>query len=164
MLSEKQRVLLVLNGTGLLMMVIFAGWFYFILLLEGFRLFPFVEYIPMEVPGDRRAWNMAHMQAITNGLMLWGTAAIAPYLKLSHRLASVLFWTSITYAWLFTLPAIANALFDTRGLAFGGGPFEGGLINDLIYLSGWPSLVSVHIAFPILVYGAFSKYKSLDKQ
>lgn len=163
MLSEKQRALLVLNGSGLLMMVIVAGWFYFVMLLEGIRLFPFIDHIPVEVAGDRRAWNMAHMEALTNGLLLLATAAVAPYIQLSQRLTTVLFWTSLTYAWLFTLPAIANALFETRGLAFGGGPFEGGLINNLIYLAGWPSFASVHVAFPLLVYGAFCHYKSLGQ-
>ncbi|MFT7528362.1 MAG: hypothetical protein ACI9LY_003523 [Arenicella sp.] len=86
---------------------------------------------------------------------------IAPYIKLNSRLTKALFWTSLIYAWMFTLPAIANALFETRGLAYGGGPFEGGLANDLIFLCGWPPFVSVHIAFALLAYGVWQHYKSL---
>ncbi len=162
MLNERQRTLLVLNGIAVLGAGIFlAGWLYFFMLLEGVRLFPFIELIQADVPGDRRAWNMAHLEGITNGLLLMTTAMIAPYIRLNLRLTKVLFWTSLIYAWMFTLPAIANALFETRGLAYGGGPFEGGLANDLIFLSGWPPFVSVHIAFALLAYGVLQHYKSL---
>ena len=162
MLNERQRTLLVLNGVAVVGAGIFlAGWLYFFMLLEGIRLFPFIEFIQADIPGDRRAWNMAHLEGITNGLLLMATAMIAPYIKLNSRLTKVLFWTSLIYAWMFTLPAIANALFETRGLAYGGGPFEGGLANDLIFLSGWPPFVSVHIAFVLLAYGVWQHYKSL---
>lgn len=162
MLNERQRTLLVLNGIGVLAAGLFlAGWLYFFMLLEGIRLFPFIEFIPADVPGDRRAWNMAHLEGITNGLLLIATAMIAPYIKLNQTPTKILFWTSLIYAWMFTLPAIANAIFETRGLAYGGGPFEGGLANDLIFLSGWPPFTAVHIAFVLLAYGVWQHYKSL---
>lgn len=162
MLNEKDRTLLILNGVGVLSSGVFlAGWLYFIMLLEGIRLFPVIEFIMVDVPGDRRAWNMAHMEGITNSLLLFATAALSPYIKLGKRASVVLFWTSITYAWLFTLPAIANAYFETRGLAFGGGPFEASLANDIIFLCGWPSFASVHIAIPLLGCGVWQHYKSI---
>lgn len=55
MLTERQRALLILNGVGLLITAVLIGWLYFIMLLEGTRLFPFIEYIPLDVPGSRRA-------------------------------------------------------------------------------------------------------------
>ena len=162
MLNEKQRTLLILNGIGVLSAGVFlAGWLYFIMLLEGIRLFPFVEFIMVEVPGDRRAWNMAHMEGITNSLLLFATAAMAPYIKLGKRNTTLLFWTSIIYAWLFTLPAIANAYFETRGLAYGGSPFEPSLANDIIFLFGWPSFASVHIAIPLLGFGVWNHFKDM---
>jgi len=161
MFSEKQKTLLILNGVGLLITGVLVGWLYFIMLLEGVRLWPFIELIVVDVPGDRRAWNMAHMEAFTNGGLLILTALITPYIKLSRLQINVLFWTSLTYAWLFTLPAAANAWFGTRALAFGGGPFEGGLVNDVIFLFGWPSFASVHVAFPLLVYGVWNHYQSV---
>lgn len=165
MLNERQRTLLILNGIGVLGAGLFlAGWLYFFMLLEGIRLFPFIEFIKADIPGDRRAWNMAHMEGITNGLLLIATAMIAPYIKLKETPAKILFWTSLIYAWMFTLPAIANALFETRGLAYGGGPFEGGLANDLIFLSGWPPFASVHVAFALLAYGVWQHYKFLKTE
>jgi len=35
-----------------------------------------VTDIPVEIGGDRRAWNMAHLEGITNGLILIALAAI----------------------------------------------------------------------------------------
>lgn len=162
MLNERQRTLLVLNGVGVVCAGIFlAGWLYFFMLLEGIQLFPVIDFIKADIPGDRRAWNMAHLEGITNGLLLMATAVIAPYIKLSLRLSTALFWTSLVYAWMFTLPAIANAIFETRGLAYGGGPFKGGLANDLIFLCGWPPFAAVHVAFALLGYGVWQHYKSL---
>lgn len=161
MLSEKQRTLLILNGAGLLLTTVLVGWFYMIMLLEGVRLFPFIEFIEMDVPGDRRAWNMAHLEALTNGVLLIITATAAPYIKLTKKLSTVLFWSSLIYAWLFTLPAIANAVFETRGLAFNGGPFAGGIANNVIFLFGWPAFLAVHIALPLFFWGVWQHYKSL---
>lgn len=161
MLSEKHRSLLILNGVGLLITSVVAGWLYFLFLLEGLRLFPFFDHIPIEVPGDKRAWSMAHLEGITNGLVLLATGLAGSYIKLGKKAATLLVYSSLTFAWLFTLPAIANAIFDTRGLAYGGGPFEGGLANNLIFFAGYPSFVAVHIAFPLFAYGAWKHYKSL---
>jgi hypothetical protein len=160
-LSERQRSLLVLNGTGLIISSIVSGWLYFFQLLGEIDLWPFVNHIQGQVPGETRAWNMAHLEGITNGLLLFALAAVAPYLSLSRRQNSWLFFSSLTFAWLFTLPAIANAFFGTRGLAFGGGPFGDSLANKVIYLFGWPPMIGVHIALALMLYGAWSHYKSL---
>ena len=85
MLSEKRRTLLVLNGAGLIASALFAGWFYFFFLLGALDLWPFFTDIPVEIGGDKRAWNMAHLEGITNGLILIGLAAVAPMVKLGER-------------------------------------------------------------------------------
>ncbi len=163
MLSEKRRVLLVLNGVGLLISAALSGWLYFFFLLGAIDLWPLVTDIPVEIGGDRRAWNMAHLEGITNGLILIALAAVAPMVKLGAKGQTWLFWSSLTYAWLFTLPAIANAVFGTRGLEFGGGPFPGNVtINNIIYLFGWPPILAVHIGFGLFAWGAWQKYKSLE--
>ncbi len=158
-MSERYRILLVLNGAGLLISSIVIGWFYMFMLLGQIVLWPVIPPIDVQVPGEARAWNMAHLEGITNGLMLIGFAAIAPMLALSGRQVTWFFWSALVTAWLFTLPAFANALAGTRGLAFGGGPFPGGWINNLIYVSGWPPVIAVHITFALLAWGAWQKLK-----
>jgi hypothetical protein len=165
MLSDRRRVLLVLNGVGLLISSALSGWLYFFFLLGALDLWPLFTDIPVEIGGDRRAWNMAHLEGITNGLILIALAAAAPFVKLGIKGQSWLFWSSLTYAWLFTLPAIANAIFGTRGLEFGGGPFPGDVtINNIIYLFGWPPIIAVHIGFGLFGWGAWKKYQSLESE
>ncbi len=54
---------------------------------------------------------------------------------------------------------ISSPVFETRGLAFGGGPFKPGLANDIIFLLGWPPIVSVHILFGVATLGIWRYLK-----
>ncbi len=160
-MSERTRVLLVAHGAGLWITAVLVGWMYMFNLLGEVVLFPVLPAIDIQIPGEARAWNMAHLEGITNGLLLMGLAAIAPLLQLTERQNRVLFWSAIITAWGFTLPAWANALMGTRGLAFGGGPFPSGMANDLIYLTGWPPVLAVHFLFALLLWGALQRLKAL---
>ncbi len=160
-MNERTRVLLVAHGAGLWITVVLTGWMYMFMLLGEVVLFPGIPSIDIQIPGETRAWNMAHLEGITNGLLLMGLAALAPLLTLSDRQNRVLFWSAIVTGWGFTLPAWANALMGTRGLAFGGGPFPSGLANDLIYLSGWPPVLAVHLVVGLLLWGALQRLKAL---
>lgn len=162
MLSERRRGLLVLNGIGLLVTAALTGWLYFFFVLRGIELWPFIPRMPADIGGTREGWNMAHLEGITNGLILLAFSAAAPYLKLGPRQQTWFFWSSLAFAWMFTLPAIANAIFGTRGLAFGGGPFGPSLANDVIFLFGWPAMIGVHIAFPLALYGAWNHCRARD--
>ncbi len=160
-MTEKQCSLLVLNGVGLLISAAFSGWLHFFQLLGEIDLWPVINHVEGQVPGEARAWVMAHMEGITNGLLLIAIAAASKWLTLSARQFKWLLYASLTFGWLFTLPAIANAWFDTRGLAFGGGPFGDSLANNVIYLCGWPAMIGVHVAFALLAWGAWQHYRSL---
>ena len=70
MLTERRRSLLVFNGIGLIASAVLSGWLYFFFTLGAIDLWPFVTDVPVSIPGDRRAWNMAHLEGITNGTML----------------------------------------------------------------------------------------------
>ena len=162
MLSEKRRTLLALNGVGLLFSAVASGWIYFFLLLGAIDLWPIVTDVPVSIAGDRRAWNMAHLEGITDGTLFIAIAVAARFGRLGPRGQSWLFWSTIAFGWFFTLPAIANAIFGTRGLEFGGGPFPGDvLINNLIFLAGWPSVIGVHISFGLLFWGMWQHYRHL---
>jgi hypothetical protein len=160
-MTERMRVLLFLNGTGLFLLAIFIGWIWFFALLERIVLWPLPIDIPVSIPNDGRAWRMAHMEGITQGLMLMGFAFGGRYMRLSARQFTWFFWSALVTAWLFTIPAMFNAMFGTRGLAFGGGPFKPGLANDLIYLSGWPPVLGVHIMLALALYGLWRYYRAL---
>jgi hypothetical protein len=161
-LTERRRSLLVVNGVGLLISAVASGWLYFFFLLGAYDLWPFFQDIPADIPGDRRAWNMAHLEAITNGTILIAVGAAGSYIRLGERAQTVLFWSCLAFGWLFTLPAIANAMFGTRGLEFGGGPFPGDVLtNNIIFVSGWPAMIGVHIGFALLLWGAWQQYSHI---
>jgi hypothetical protein len=161
-LTEKRRGLLVLNGIGLITTSILSGWLYFFFMLGAIDLWPFVTDVPVNIGGDRRAWNMAHLEGITNGTMLIAIGAAGGYVRLGERAQNWLFWSALAFGWLFTLPAIANAVFGTRGLEFGGGPFPGNVaINNVIFLAGWPAMIGVHIAFALLLWGGWRHYRNV---
>jgi hypothetical protein len=75
----------------------------------------------------------------------------------------VFFWSAIITAWMFTVPPYFNALFGTRGLAMGGGPFKGGLANDIIFLCGWPPLIAVHLTMVLAAIGLWRTVKALPR-
>ncbi|MEM1230549.1 MAG: hypothetical protein AAGI15_08440 [Pseudomonadota bacterium] len=158
-MTDRHRSLLILNGILLLVTALVSGWLHFFQLLGEIDLWPIINHVEGHVPGEPRAWIMAHLEGITNGLLLVALALIAPWLNLSARAFRVLVSAALTFGWLFTLPAIANAWFGTRGLAFGGGPFGDSLANNLIYLAGWPAMIGVHIAFALLTLGAWRHYR-----
>ena len=162
-MTERQKSLLVLNGIGLLISAIASGWLHFFQLLGEIDLWPVINHVEATVPGEPRAWIMAHLEGITNGLILIAIAGCSGYLALTSRQFTWLVYSSVTFGWLFTLPAIANAWFGTRGLAFGGGPFGDSLANNVIYLFGWPAMIGVHIAFVLLALGAWKHYRALEE-
>ena len=160
-MTERMRVLLIAHGAGLWITAIVVGWMYMFMLIGKIELFPIIPSIDIQIPGEARAWNMAHMEGVTNGLLLMGLAALAPLLTLSAKQNRLLYWCAIISAWGFTIPAWANALAGTRGLAFDGGPFRAGIANSLIYLSGWPAVIAVHILFGLLLWGALQRLRIL---
>jgi hypothetical protein len=153
--STRMQALFFLNGLGLFIAGILFGWAWFFHLLNEIVLWPLPVQIDVQIPGDSRGFRMGHMEAITQGLLLMALAFGGQFMLLSKKEFAILFWTALVTAWMFTLPAMANTFFNTRGLAFGGGPFNDSMANDIIYLLGWPPVLSVHVLFAIAVIGVY---------
>lgn len=162
-MPERLRALLFLNGIGLFCFAVFVGWQWMFALLGQIVLWPVVPPIDVQLPDDHRAWRMVHMEAITQGLMLMALGLGGRFLQLSALHHRIFFWSAIITAWLFTVPTYFHALFGTRGLAFGGGPFKPGLANDILYLIGWPPVIAVHLMLALGVIGTWRYVKSLPK-
>ena len=162
-ITRRMQALFFLNGLGLFVVGILFGWTWFFHLLNEIVLWPLPVQIDVDIPGDSRAFRMGHMEAITHGLLLMAMAFGGQFMLLKKKEFSILFWSALITGWMFTLPAMANTFFGTRGLAFGGGPFKPGLANDIIYLSGMPPVVAVHIFFAIAVLGVWRFLKAEPK-
>lgn len=163
-MPTRMKALLYLNGIGLFILALLIGWTWFFALLGHIVLWPVPIDVPVSIPDDGRAWRMAHMEGITQGLLLMALGLGGQFMRLSKRQFSWLFWTAIVSAWLFTIPTIFNALFGTRGLSFDGMPFKGGLANRIIYLTGWPPILAVHILFVLAAFGVWRFIKTTDGQ
>ena len=161
-MPERTRALLFLNGIGLFGFTVFVGWHWFFALLGQIVLWPAIPVIDVQVPGDARAWRMVHMEAITQGLLLMSLSFGGRFIVLTGLRHRVLFWSAIITAWMFTVPTYFHALFGTRGLAFGGGPFKPGLANDVLYLIGWPPVIAVHVMLALVVIGVWRHLKQLE--
>jgi len=159
-IEARMQATLFLNGLGLFVLAILFGWVWFFHLLEAIVVWPLPIYIEVDIPGDSRAFRMGHMEAITQGLLLMALAFGGQFMRLSKKEFGVFMWTGIITAWFFTVPAMANTFFGTRGLAFGGGPFEPGLANDVIFLFGWPPIVAVHVLLGVAVLGVVRYLRS----
>jgi len=159
-MPERQRVILMLNGFGLLALALLCGWLYMFVLLGDVVLWPILPSTGLVPAGDERAWRAAHLQALTEGLLLIAIAACGPYIRLRAGLQKLIQWCAVITAWLFALPFLVHAFAGTRGLAFGGGPFKPGLINDLVYLIGWPPVIAVHLLLALCALGLWNHLKS----
>jgi hypothetical protein len=162
-MPDRLRALLLLNGVGLLLFSVFVGWQWFVALLGQLVVWPILPPVAVDMPGDARAWRMVHMEAISNGLLLMAWGLGGAFIRLTPQWHRVFFWSALTTAWLFTVPAYFNAIFGTRGLAMGGGPFKGGLANDIIFLFGWPPLIAVHITLILALIGLVRTVKALPR-
>jgi hypothetical protein len=159
-MPERRRALLFLNGLGLFAAAMLSGWAWFFHLLGQVVLWPVPGHLDVQIPGDPRAWRMAHMEGITQGLLLMALGLGGPWIRLGARAHAALFWSALTAAWLFTLPAMLHPFFGTRGLAFGGGPFLPGLANDVLYVVGWPPMIGVHVMIVLALLGAWRGARS----
>lgn len=161
-MPERYRALLFLNGFGLIASALLSGWAWFFALLGRIVLWPIPGSIAVAIPDDARAWRMAHMEGITQGLLLMALGLGGAWILHSEKGHRVLFWSALVTAWLFTIPAMLHPLFGTRGLEFGGGPFKPGLANDVLYVIGWPPVVAVHVMLALTVVGVLRYVKTLD--
>jgi hypothetical protein len=138
-MDERRRRQLVFHGA----VSIFLG------LLAGF---PFAFVILGQMDGDLRAWRMAHLEGLLNGILLWAAAGGAPVLRLSQRSQKILVWALVVVAYGNTIASILGATAGARGLEPGGSP-----ANMTVYLLFMLALVAVFVAIAFVAAGARSR-------
>jgi hypothetical protein len=100
--------------------------------------------------GDERAWRMAHLEGLLNGLLMLGVAASSPLLALGPRAQSVLYWTLVVTGYGNSLAAWLAAGSGQRGLAPGGA-----LANNLVFAGFMIAVVAVVLSLLVVAAGAF---------
>ncbi len=64
---------------------------------------------------DVRAWHMAHLEGVLNGMLILAAAATAHALPLSARGARVVFWGLVAAGWTNVVASAISALTGGRG-------------------------------------------------
>ncbi len=78
--------------------------------------FPFGFVIMGRMEGDLRAWHMAHMEGILNGMLTLAAAAVLKYLSIDERRVPLYAWSFIVAAWTNIVASIIAAIVRQRGL------------------------------------------------
>lgn len=109
--------------------------------------FPYAEAISSG--GDLRAWRMAHLEGVLNGLLLLAVAAGGSLFELSARLQNTLFATLLVVGYGNVLAATLAAASGQRGLQ-PGGP----LANWMVFLGFLLAVLAVFVALALMAWGS----------
>ncbi|MDX2167938.1 MAG: hypothetical protein SF182_12765 [Deltaproteobacteria bacterium] len=143
-MRERAATRLVLNG----LLVFFAG------LLAGL---PFGAALVNGWGDDVvRAWKLAHLEGLQNGVLLLALAGASRWMALGERGERVVLWGAVLAAWGNVIGALLAALSGQRGLA----P-QGPLSNWLVFLAFMFGMWGVLIAVPVAAAGAWRHLRRL---
>jgi len=148
-MRERLQASMIVHGALVFIVGLLAGFPFAFVTLGKIALWPAPGSIDVHMPGDVRAWHMAHLEGILNGLTLFAVAAIMPQLRLGERGLKVIAWTLIVTAWGNMIASLIGPLFGGRGLEFGGS-----VSNSLMYVLFVIAVATVLIALGLVVRGA----------
>ena len=154
-MDERRRALLVANGALVFMVGLIAGFPFTFVILGKIVLWPLPGALEVHLPGDVRAWRMAHLEGILNGLTLIGVAAVAPGLALGPRAQRVVAWLLIVTAWGNIVASVIGPVFGGRGLEFGGAA-----ANSVMYLLFVAAVLAVLVAMALVFVGALRRTRA----
>ena len=148
-MRERLQSAMILHGALVFIVGLLAGFPFAFVILGKVALWPVPGAADMHMPGDFRGWHMAHLEGILNGLTLFAVAAIMPQLRLGETGLKLVAWTLIITAWGNIVASVIGPLFGARGLEFGGS-----VANSLMYVLFVIAIVTVLIAFAVVIRGA----------
>jgi len=111
--------------------------------------FPYAFVVTGDMGGSERAWRMAHLEGVLNGLLLLAVAGVGGRLALSAREGTVLMWALVLTGYGNVVASIVGAVFAVRGLA-PGGPVS----NMFVYVVFLVAVIGVFVALGLLALGA----------
>ncbi len=129
---------LVLHG----IIIIFLG------LIAGF---PFVTAIQSGTAENVRAWRMAHMEGVINGLLMLAIAGVGSRIALDARKQAIAFWGLMITGYGNIIASIVGAVTGNRGLE-PAGPVANYVVLGLFTLA----IIGVVVALALIAYGARS--------
>ncbi len=148
-MDERQQARLTAHGALVFLLGMVAGFPFAFAILGRVALWPLnIQWV---VPGEPRAWHMAHLEGILNGVMLFAIAAVGPRLRLDASRQRLLATSLLVTAWGNMIASLIAPFFGVRGLELGGG-----VANTVVFLLFMIAIVTVFIALGLVYRGARS--------
>jgi hypothetical protein len=94
-----------------------------------------------------RAWRMAHLEGVLNGLLMLAAAAAAAHLMLSAVAQRVVLWGLIVAGWTNVVASSISAMTGGRGLAPTG--LDWSTLNFALFMAGIVGAVAAMIALAL---------------
>lgn len=94
--------------------------------------------------GEVRAWHMAHLEGVLNGMLMIATAAVATQLLMSVRLQSVIFWGLVVAGWTNVVASNISAMTGGRGTGMTG--MDWNTFNFVVFMAGIIGAVAAAVA------------------
>ena len=111
--------------------------------------FPFAFVILGTMAGDQRAWRMAHLEGVLNGVVMFAVTAVSGRLALSGGLQTLLAWCLVVTGYGNVVASILAASLGVRGLEAGGS-----VGNTVVYVLFVVAVVTITVAMALLAFGA----------
>lgn len=102
-MEERLRHRMIFHGAVVIVLGLLAG-------------FPYALAITGQMEGDLRAWRMAHLEGVLNGLLVIAVAAAAARLTLTQGKQRLLAWSLVLMAYGNAVASVLGAIFGVRGL------------------------------------------------
>ena len=148
-MAPRLQSLLVANGALVFLLGMVAGFPFAFVILGKIVLWPIPGSLVWTLPGDVRAWRMAHLEGILNGLTLIAVAAVAPRLRLGDRAQRWLAWSLIVTAWGNIIASLIGPTFGGRGLEL-----TERTANNVMYVLFVIAIVAILLAMTLVAWGA----------
>lgn len=136
------RARLVYNGAIVILLGLLAG-------------FPYAFVVTGQMAGEERAWRMAHLEGVLNGLLALAAAGVWDGLVLTPRQRRWLALSLIFAGYGNVVASIIGAFFGVRGLALAL-PFTNVVVYTLFVLA----IVAVLIGVGLLIRGVSQAIRS----
>ncbi|MEN6542557.1 hypothetical protein [Parvibaculum sp.] len=142
-MDKKLQGLLIANGALVLLAGFAAGFPYGSTVVAS--LAPGVAASDFTEP--LRAWHMAHLEGVLNGILMLAAAAAAGVLTLSAASQRVILWGLIVSGWTNIVASTISALTGGRGTAITG--LDWNTLDFLLFMAGIVGAVAAVIALAL---------------
>jgi hypothetical protein len=134
--EKKLRASLIFHGAIVVILGLLAG-------------FPYALVLQGQMAGEPRAWSMAHLEGVLNGLLCLGAAGAFGKLALRAGQLRLMTWSFILMAYGNLVASVIAAVTGQRGLELAG-PMSNMIVFGLFMIA----VVLVLIALGLLAYGS----------